>query len=162
MNGGVTGHRQFDDHDTEAWVRHVLATAVRASHICHGFTCLAEGSDQLFAEVLMALSVPFTVIVPCRDYESSFTDNHAVERFHTICEASYETRQLDFAAPSDAAFLAASQNLVESIGVLFAVWDGKASRGLGGTADVVKYAVQLGKRIVHINPMDRTVSGCVE
>lgn len=29
--------------------------------------------------------------------------------------------------------------------------------GLGGTADVVQYAISKKKRLIHINPTDRTV-----
>ncbi len=42
--------------------------------------------------------------------------------------------------------------------MLVAVWDGKLATGLGGTADAVGYALQCGKRIVHLDPVSRTVN----
>ena len=35
----------------------------------------------------------------------------------------------------------------------FLRWDGTASEGLGGTADVVGYAKSFGRVIIHINPV---------
>ena len=158
MNGGVTGHRQFESPDTVGWVRQAIVKAVIDNRIDYGFSCLAEGSDQLFAEVLSERLVPFTAIIPCDDYETSFTDRQGVEHFRKCLAMSRDTRRLGFSEPSDNAFLAASQTLVDSISVLIAIWDGKPSRGVGGTADVVRYAEQSGKRIVHINPLTRTVT----
>jgi hypothetical protein len=41
---------------------------------------------------------------------------------------------------------------------MIAVWDAKPAMGKGGTADVVDYAVASGVPVVHINPVDRTVT----
>ncbi|MDP9110532.1 MAG: hypothetical protein M3M96_02725, partial [Candidatus Eremiobacteraeota bacterium] len=59
---------------------------------------------------------------------------------------------LPYDAPTGEAFLAAGKYLVENSDILFAVWDGEPSRGIGGTADVVSYARSAGRHIVRINP----------
>jgi hypothetical protein len=38
--------------------------------------------------------------------------------------------------------------------VLIALWDGKKANGVGGTGDVVAYAKEQRKPILHINPED--------
>jgi hypothetical protein len=38
------------------------------------------------------------------------------------------------------------------------VWDGEPAKGLGGTGDVVGYAVQKGKDLIHLNPVNRSVT----
>jgi hypothetical protein len=158
MTGGVTGHRHFQSADAEAWAKGTLAKTVLDNDIDYGFTCLAEGADQMFAEIMADLSVPYTVIIPCDNYEATFTEKQGVERFIRLVKASRHTTRLAFPSPSDEAFLSASRRLVDSVSVLFAVWDGEPSRGTGGTADVIQYAVECGKHVIHVNPVARIVS----
>jgi hypothetical protein len=56
------------------------------------------------------------------------------------------------------AYLAAGRRVAEQSDVMIAVWDAKPAKGKGGTADVVAYAVAFGIPVVHINPVDRTVT----
>ncbi len=50
------------------------------------------------------------------------------------------------------------RTVVDAVDLLIAIWNGKPARGLGGTADVVSYALNLSKRVLHINPDSRSVS----
>ena len=59
---------------------------------------------------------------------------------------------LEFDAPSEEAFLAAGQRVVELSDELLAVWDGKKAAGLGGTADIVGYAKELKKPVTVLWP----------
>lgn len=47
-------------------------------------------------------------------------------------------------AADNHAFMAASEILVGLVDELIAVWDGQLARGYGGTADVVRYAENVG------------------
>ncbi len=47
---------------------------------------------------------------------------------------------MPYVEPSEEAFFAADRRVVELSDRMVAIWDGKQSRGLGGTADVVAYA----------------------
>ena len=42
--------------------------------------------------------------------------------------------------------------------LIFAVWTGKPAKGKGGTADIVAYAIDKKIPVVHINPLERTVT----
>ncbi len=40
--------------------------------------------------------------------------------------------------------------------LMVAVWNGRPAAGLGGTADIVKYALNSGKPVLHLDPESRT------
>jgi len=59
---------------------------------------------------------------------------------------------LAFREPSEEAFFAAGKAVVDACDWLIAVWDGEPARGLGGSADVVAYARNQGRRVDVIWP----------
>jgi len=63
---------------------------------------------------------------------------------------------LPFPDPSEAAFMAAGLVVVERYDQVLAMWEGQPSRGLGGTADVVQYVHQEGRRAVNLWPSGLT------
>jgi hypothetical protein len=63
---------------------------------------------------------------------------------------------LPYPFPSEEAFWNAGKYIVDHSDLVVAVWDGEAARGLGGTADVVQYALTVGRKVVHVNPVART------
>ncbi len=152
MNAGITGHQDLGSPARTAWVRETLRYLIEAYRVTHGLTCLAAGADQLYAELLTSRGIPYTPILPCRRYEEAFADACAREWFNRLLSAAPKIVWLDFDRPSQAAFFEAGKEVVDRSDLLFAVWDGQAARGIGGTADVVAYALSRGKPIVHLNP----------
>ena len=55
--------------------------------------------------------------------------------------------------------MAAGRYVIDQCDVLFAVWDGLLAGAMGGTGDAVAYARQAGRRVIHIKPLTRSVSG---
>jgi hypothetical protein len=47
---------------------------------------------------------------------------------------------------------------MEMADLVIAVWDGEPTRGKGGTADIVSYARDRGVHLVHLNPLDYSVT----
>lgn len=47
--------------------------------------------------------------------------------------------------------------MVDRSELLIAVWDGLSATGLGGTGDVVSYAVRQRKKTIHLNPITQGV-----
>ncbi len=43
------------------------------------------------------------------------------------------------------------RHVTDECDVLVAAWDGTPPRGTGGTADTVRYAERIGRRIVHLD-----------
>lgn len=59
---------------------------------------------------------------------------------------------MPFDEPSEKAYWSAGQEIVNQADRLLAVWDGQPAAGLGGTADVVRYARAQGKLVTIIWP----------
>jgi hypothetical protein len=118
---------------------------------------LREGvtGGQIYARILVTLGLPFTAVIPCEGIEASFEDASDVASFRILRDLASACTVLPFDHPSEAAYYAAGKRLVDESEMLIAVWDGKPARGLGGTADVVSYAMEKGLRIIHVNPTSR-------
>ena len=151
---GVTGHQTIPPG-----ARGFVVTAVKdilrdAESPVDAFTSLAAGADQLVATELLRAGGRLHVILPSRDYESTFAATEDLDRFRSLLEAADAVTRLDYAEPSEEAFLAAGKSVVDNCEMLIAIWDGEPSRGLGGTADVVRYARDTGKAVSVVWPDD--------
>jgi hypothetical protein len=153
---GVTGHQALTNAAIE-WLTIVLPEAIARYRIEYGLSSLAAGADQLFVEALLRLGIPFEAVIPCAGYEEAFGDDPSRAGYGRLLSYAARVSQLDYAAPSEIAFFAAGMAIVERCELLVAVWNGRPARGLGGTADVVAYAVAKGKPIVQLNPLDYTI-----
>ncbi len=112
-----------------------------------GITSLAGGADQVFAQAVVDVGGSLHVVVPCRDYPSTFTDAAARSAYRRFLDAAARVDKLAFSEPSEQAFFAAGKVMAEASDWVLAVWDGQPARGLGGSADVVAYARSLGRRV---------------
>lgn len=139
MRFGVTGHRVLPpsivDRARAHW-RRVLPVGAGL----HGISNLADGADQLFAAHVLAAGGTLEVVLPCEDYAGSLTADGSRARFEDLRRAAATVLTMPYPEPGEQAFLAAGQALVDRCDHLFAVWDGRPARGLGGTADIVAYA----------------------
>jgi hypothetical protein len=136
---GVTGHRilppRIIDRAIDHW-RRVLPSGGQL----RGVSCLADGADQLFATQVLAAGGTLEAVLPCTDYASSLLADDSRARFEDLRRAATSVVTMPYPKPSEHAFLAAGHALVDRSDHLFAVWDGRPARGIGGTADVVSYA----------------------
>lgn len=109
-----------------------------------GVSSLAAGADQRFAEEVLRHGGELHVILPSPAYESSFDEHSDLYLFKSLLSQASGVETLDFREPTEAAYLAAGQRVVDLCDVLVAVWDGLPAQGNGGTADVVAYARSVG------------------
>lgn len=151
MNAGIIGHQHLGSKATESWVRQMLDQLIENHRVTRGFTNLAAGADQLYAELLASRGIPYTPVLPCRRYEEAFQDEAARERFNKLLLAAPRIVWLDFDRPSQIAFFEAGKEVVERSDMVFAIWDGKPARGFGGTADVVSYALTRQIPVIHLD-----------
>lgn len=136
---GVTGHQKLPAAVAD-YARERLSAELADKKDLQGICSLAVGADQLFAKIVLSVGGELHVVVPCERYESSF-DNEAERVAYTQLMASAKSVEtLDFPAPTEEAYFAAGKRVVDLSKKLVAVWDGKAAKGRGGTADVVAYA----------------------
>jgi hypothetical protein len=155
MKVGVTGHQKRVGIDWH-WVRQQVDLNLdRLSAPLEGYSSLAEGSDQVFAEAMLDRGGTVVAIIPISDYERFFAAN-ALLRYRkmlTKCQAI----EMASGNKPEQAFFDAGCFIVQNVDRLIAIWDGERSRGFGGTADIVKYARDSSVPVTIIDPITRAV-----
>ncbi len=154
----MTGHRDLHDSATSGWVSEMIGRALDDIGATHGICCLAVGADQLSAEQMLHRGLGPTAVVPSRRYEETFRTAEELADYRSLLERSSEVVALPHEHNTEQAFLGGGRAVADAAAVLLAVWDGQPARGLGGTADIVDYARELGRRVIHINPIERNVT----
>ncbi len=149
---GVTGHQGLPDGVAD-FVRGCLAKLFPHPSSVLVFCSLAEGADQLVARWFLDAGASLTVIVPSRRYESTFTSAAARAGYEHLLARAASVYTLDFMEPSEEAFLDAGHRVVDESDKVVAVWDGRPSRGKGGTADIVHRARELRKDVEILWPV---------
>ena len=158
MRLGITGHQRL--HEVEAWrwveqaIQSVLAEAVPP---LVGFSCLAIGADQIFAELVLQQGGELRVILPFKGYETTLAPGADLDRYCALLAQATEIEVLCGYTSREMAYLAAGQRVIDLSDRVIAIWNGDQAAGLGGTGDIVSYALQMKKDIVHINPTNKTV-----
>jgi hypothetical protein len=149
---GFTGHQNIPAEAIEYVKEHLCAElqAYVPGELI-GMCSLADGADQLFAQLILDASGGLNVVIPSSDYETTF-DTQGLRRYHQLLSRASKTETLNWPEPSEDAFLAAGRLVVDRSDVLIAVWDGQEAQGKGGTADIVRHAQQKGKRTIIIWP----------
>src|SRR5258708_3699243 len=141
---GVTGHRHLTpatvDLVTEAIEECISRHA--ADRTLVGISCLAEGADQIFAEVVLRHGGSLQAVIPAVDYRVKMTDEVRAE-FDRLVECASRVTTLPYQEAKGPAYMAASLVLVERSDLLVAVWDGERAAKFSGTGDVVDYARQV-------------------
>jgi hypothetical protein len=122
---------------------------------------LAEGSDRLLAKV--ALEQGFTLICPLpfarSEYEKDFQSEESKNEFRTLlsrAEPSVLELDGDRGEAQDSSYEAVGRYVVRNCDILVAIWDGKPAKGLGGTADIVRFAVNHGPPVWWIHSDNET------
>jgi hypothetical protein len=154
---GVTSHRNIPAREVEsirARVRALLAQLQNA--FPHAplaiLSPLAEGGDQLVADEGLELGARLVAPLPfARElYARDFTDAAARAKFESLCAQAHVIELPLLAGHAHAAvagpgdernrqYAHAGMFVARHCHLLLAIWDGKPSRHLGGTAQVVEY-----------------------
>ena len=153
----VTGHRDLVPDEIP-----VLRSRIRdclfslryeyPSRIVVVMSSLADGADRLVAEEALKLGMPLSVVLPMPRtlYEEDFTAESSRE-FTTLCGAASEIFELPLLPGSTARsivepgpgrtrqYAQLGVFLSAHCHVLLALWDGKASDLLGGTAATIQF-----------------------
>ncbi|THD12132.1 hypothetical protein [Metallibacterium scheffleri] len=154
---GVTSHRNIPAGEIESIRRRVREFLAQLQHDFPALplvvlSALAEGGDQLVAQEALALGARLIAPLPLpRDlYLEDFADPTTRARFEALC-AHAEVLQLPLRAGQtrhavgppgtarDRQYAQAGVYIVNHCHILLAIWDGKESTRLGGTAQVVRY-----------------------
>lgn len=156
MIAGLTGHQQIGDQHTVQWVKGQLSALLVSEGVTEGCMSLAVGADQMYAGLLLRRALPYLVVLPCERYEETFSETErGAYRFFLSKARSVVT--LGFALPSEEAFYEAGKDVVRRSEMLIAIWDGLAAKGLGGTADIVRFAQSRSMCVLHIDTVARAI-----
>ena len=161
MHVGVVGHRCLSADATafagDACGR-LLGDLGRDDPRLTAVSALAEGADTLFASAALTTGVPLEVVQPHDQYLDDFPTTTA-RALYTLMWASAQCRTaLPYGHRSVVAYRAAMRWVVDRSHVLIAIWDGRPSASIAGTAQTVMYARKAGCPIVHVQPEERRVS----
>lgn len=142
----VTGHMDLTE-DTVPLVQEALRKLLREHQdsALVGVSCIAKGSDSLFADAVLDAGGSLVVVIPSKDYrERKVKPDHA-EMFDRLATAANEVLVMPHETADRAAYEAANAVLLERADRLIAVWNGEPPSGKGGgTADVVVQAREAG------------------
>ncbi|GAB2600674.1 hypothetical protein GCM10027168_37250 [Streptomyces capparidis] len=144
MRVGITGHRGLGE-ETEHLVRRALREEVerhRPNDLV-GVSCLADGPDSWFAELVLAHGGRLEAVVPAHEYRQGLPKQHHAT-YDTLLHRAVEVHSTGLVTSDSQAHMAGSEILVGLVDELIAVWDGQPARGYGGTADVVAHARRTG------------------
>lgn len=153
MRIGITGHQKLaDPSEWERVKREIETILLRSPQPLVGISCLALGADQIFADLVLKCGGALEAIVPFDGYEATFTNTFAKQEYQRFLAQSSRVETLVKEASDEQAFFDAGKRVVDLSDCIIAVWDGKPAAGLGGTADVVRYAQEKGKAVTQITP----------
>lgn len=157
MIAGITGHQNLPAENI-SWIRQQLNSYIDENNITLGISSLAIGADQLFVEILLQKKIPYTFVLPCNNYEKTFQSTADLQTFNALKLTSKNIIHLPFKEPAEEAFYAAGKRVVELSDLVIAVWNGEKAKGPGGTGDIVKYALEYKKNILHIHPVTMQIN----
>ncbi|MFI7019860.1 hypothetical protein [Streptomyces sp. NPDC050164] len=141
----VTGHMDLTDSSVPL-VRDALRETLKpyASDLT-GVSCIAKGSDSIFAEVVVELGGRLVVVIPSQDYRQNKVKPDHEETFDRLIDAAAEVVVLDHETANRSAYEDANRTLLKRATRLVAVWNGEPPSGKGGgTADTVLEAREAG------------------
>ncbi len=135
---GITGHINISTATRDLIAAEIRVELAEVNGPIVGFSSLAPGADQVFAEAVLDQGGELVFINPCRDIETSMS-GAGLAAFRILRARAVREVVLPYEEPSEDAYLAAGQMVADSVDLLLAVWDGRPAAGKGGTADIVDY-----------------------
>lgn len=155
MRLGITGHRGLPQ-ESERLVRRALREEVeRHGPGLVGVSCIADGPDTWFAEMVLDTGGSLEVVIPAKKYREGLPQEHH-QTYDRLMQRAADLHHTGLVESDSQAHMAGSEILVGIVDELVAVWDGQPARGYGGTADVVSYAERTGVRTRVIWPEGAT------
>ncbi|GGZ41907.1 hypothetical protein GCM10010387_40190 [Streptomyces inusitatus] len=139
----VTGHMDLAAESVPA-VRAALRDLLVGHDDLTGVSCIAAGSDSVFAEELVAAGGRLVVVIPSQDYRARKVKPAHAPLFDRLVGAAVEVVTLPHEAANRDAYESANAELLRRADRLVAVWDGGPPSGKGGTADTVELARAAG------------------
>ncbi len=166
---GITGHRTLED---PVMVKRQIAEAIdkilleNNTDSFEAYTCIATGSDTIFAQVASEKEGTLKIIMPfaLEEYRKDFLieNDGDIAVFNELSKKNTPIIVTDIIPKNkdtkDDGYLVAGKYVVDNSDVLIAVWDGEKAAGKGGTTEIVNYAKANGKCWLHIKAYRSDIS----
>jgi hypothetical protein len=151
---GFTGHRQLpDESKSRETIRKVLEEwKAKVPGLVYGLSSAASGGDLLFAEACLEMNLPIRIFLPFP--EKKFREDFDEPEWTRAEQVMARALSVEIKGVSDKpeqAYYECSIETVQQSELLIALWDGEKGRGMGGTADAVSFALELGRPVIWIN-----------
>jgi hypothetical protein len=152
---GFTGHRRIASEEKVApFLRGVLVSLAseRYGNLI-GRSSVASGADTLFAEACLDLKLRWIALLPFpeAEFKKDFNEMDWHRAAALLCRAD-RIETSSGVAERPGGYLQCGLATVEGADVMIALWDGKPSRGPGGTAEIVAHTRLLQKPLILIHP----------
>lgn len=166
---GITGHQRIrgaTSHESTGagsedwgWVRRQIdqILAGRPAPLV-GYSSLAAGADQVFAEVLLSRGGRLRVVRPFASYRDRIEDAADRRAYDELLARAESVEDVSEAHESeDDAYRLAGEQVVARSEIVLAVWDGEQPRHLGATGHIVDFARARDRPVIVIDPVGRSV-----
>lgn len=151
----IAGHRYLTPESTtlvDDAIRDALSGMVHGSH--HdvvGVTCLAPGTQQLFARAVADFGGELDVVIPTEGYRDHLPEDCRAE-YDALLARARAVHRLPAADSDETAYREAGYFMLVLADRLVAVWDGTDRGGHDATADLVFTARERGMPITVLWP----------
>ncbi len=151
---GFTGHRRVENEGKVADVlREVIASIHRdLGGEMIGRSSVASGGDTLFAEACVAGNYGWIALLPfCEaEFKKDFGDADW-KRARALLDKAQRIEILSATTERPGGYLHCGLATVDGADLVVALWDGKAPRGPGGTAQIVEHARLVQKPLIIVS-----------
>jgi uncharacterized membrane protein (DUF485 family) len=151
---GFTGHRHLPDETrSRAALRKILLEWIdKVPGVVYGVTSAASGGDLLFAETCIELNLPIRIFlpVPKEKFRDDF-DDLSWARAEGVFQKALSVEVTGAGEKMTERYYECGIETVQQSQLLIALWDGKPSHGMGGTADMVHFAREQGRPVIWIH-----------
>lgn len=110
---------------------------------------MALGTDQIGAELCIELNIPFIAAIPFIGQEKKWPKK-SQDKYFQLLECAEEKIIVCPGGYSPQKMQDRNEWMADRVHVILAVWDGSD----GGTANCIRYAQSIDKRIILINPKE--------
>lgn len=145
----VTGHRppKVGGYNVPNPVMQSIGNAIRADfrrlEPLRVLTGMALGVDQWVAWICLEMNIPFTAVLPCRDFSSRWPERSRAE-FRHLMDRARDTILVSNDMYTSGCLMQRNRWLVDNSDALYAVWNGIPE---GGTYSTIRYATRVGRRV---------------
>lgn len=152
---GFTGHRQIENEAKIAEVLRELIVSLQREIGADlvGRSSIASGADTLFAEACLSSNLKWIAQLPFpgAEFKKDFSESDW-KRARALLDRAERVEISSEIAERPRGYLDCGLSTVDGADLMIALWDGKASRGQGGTAEIVDHTRRLQKPLILISP----------